>query len=319
MIASFNCLECLIYEFKLMGICLGVDSIYCSQIKGNFYVQFFNIIFTGFLSESMKTASNLAGLFFSLQRYAETSKSENRFLKIFSVIRARKMVLVILLPSLILSTPKIFEYSFTDESSSNYDSPVLFAINSQADIFGVHFVTVIYFAHYIFNDLVMLMANLYIDILLVIQIKSDLQQKIQFKIANLKIDACDSLSNTTKKKLKDDLKKKNAVENKANVMVILNMLLYIFCRLPELLGMFFFYFINNSKYSNSASETCSYKALCYILLDTTEYIYMLSYLVNIIFYYKFNVNFHRGFRKYFGLRDRLKHRTRKQKFPDQKT
>ena len=80
-------------------------------------------------------------------------------------------------------------------------------------------------------------------------------------------------------------------------MIVSSIFLYFFCRLPELVGKVIFYtrtlFVN--------ANECSTAIFCYLLLNTIEYLYMISYIFNIFLYYKFNSNFKVGLRDYLGL------------------
>ena len=99
-------------------------------------------------------------------------------------------------------------------------------------------------------------------------------------------------------KLIEELKKKKNVENKANALIISNVVIYVLCRLPELVGVFFFYFHETILPSDGI---CRVDILCYLVYNTIEYIYIISYLFNILLYYKLNSNFRRGFQNLFGI------------------
>ncbi|CAM6031612.1 unnamed protein product [Sphagnum compactum] len=77
----FNCIECFIYQFQAHGHVHGrllgptaraSDSKWLTSPSTS----------NGYLSETIKTASILTGLLFSIVRYAETSKTENWLMKI---------------------------------------------------------------------------------------------------------------------------------------------------------------------------------------------------------------------------------------------
>ena len=54
--SAFNCIGCLIYQFKLMGICMGPNSIFCSSIRETKFVSWFGTI-NIYLSETIKSSS----------------------------------------------------------------------------------------------------------------------------------------------------------------------------------------------------------------------------------------------------------------------
>ena len=83
--SAFNCIECFIYQFKLMGICMGVNAIYCSSVRESRIYFYFGVVMI-YMSEVMKSCSMLTGLMFSLQRYIEATKTKNERLKMFSAV-----------------------------------------------------------------------------------------------------------------------------------------------------------------------------------------------------------------------------------------
>ena len=111
----------------------------------------------------------------------------------------------------------------------------------------------------------------------------------------------ESMTEAERKKLNDELKKKKKAENKANSLIVWNIGISVFCRLPELIGIFY-YFLNTN--TNSQVFLCYANIFCYLLADTLEYFYMLSYSLSIFVYYRFNSNFQRGFRSFFVLKNK---------------
>ena len=124
------------------------------------------------------------------------------------------------------------------------------------------------FFHLFLNDFTILIFNLLIDVFLIQSVKAELSKKMLNMQKNL------TTSNTTSNHQVDEksaqkLKKKNAsVERKANTLIIINLVIYIVCRLPELLNVFFNY------YSQKIFHFTSKTALVYILANNfTEYCY----------------------------------------------
>ena len=158
--------------------------------------------------------------------------------------------------------------------------------------------TVIYIFYYVLNDLVIIVTNLVIDICLVHFIKTNLRQKLENKFHDKT-----KLNKQDQKKLKEEEKKKTSVERKVNTMIVLNVIIYLFCRLPELAAVFFAYFVRDEfEIEFNIKITCHDNELCEFLSSTAEYFYMLSYIFNIFLYYNINQNFKKGFRNYFGIK-----------------
>ena len=153
-----------------------------------------------------------------------------------------------------------------------------------------------YLSHYILNDFILLFLNLIIEILLVLHIKRDLKIKVTNKLNNTNFD-----SDIEKAKLVEELKKKKSVEVKVNTLVITSLAIYIFGRMPELIGVFYFYF--EAAFIGD-DDKCTRDVFCYLLYNTIEYVYVIFYLFNILIYYKFNSNFKKGLRNLFRLKPR---------------
>ena len=290
--STFNCLECLIYQFKLMSTCIGLHSTFCSSIIYTQFTYYFSIILNGYMSETLKSCSILTGLLFSLQRYVETSKNELRILVAFSKVGMRRITIFVVILGLLISVFKFFDYYdyYGDLADSSQQFPKKFAI-SVYTISNTCFYEILYFFYYIFNDLVLIIINLSIDIMLVVVIKRNLELKVKIKTAHQ-----DTSNKRDEKKLKEEIDNKRKVENKANALIISSFVVYLFCRFPELITSFYYYF--NGFFTNKF--ICTDNSLCYLISDTIEYFYMISYLMNFFFYLKFNLDFQKSFHSFIG-------------------
>ena len=139
------------------------------------------------------------------------------------------------------------------------------------------------------------MINLIIDAKLVRVIRSDLKKKLRFQSAD-------------KIKLQNMLAKKKSIEIKTSVMIVLSVVIYTFCRLPELGAKFFFFFYANDT-NQEFYRTCNTFILCYLLSNSVEYLYMLAYTFNFFINYKFNSSFQAGYHNYFNLKSSRKETT----------
>ena len=201
-----------------------------------------------------------------------------------------------------ISVSILFSINFLHPELDNYDIPSVFYLRVEYSDHQSSFKTYSYFFQYIFNDIVILVLNLFIDVLLVKTIKKELKCKIntQTRIINSKSGPASELE---RKKIKKDEERKVAVERKVNLMIVISVILYIFCRVPEVIGIFVFYYF----YDFSYTRFCISSVFCYLASNVIEYMYMVSYILNIFLYYKFNTFFKRGFRNFFGINDSKKH------------
>ncbi len=145
----------------------------------------------------------------------------------------------------------------------------------------------IYSIHYLLNDFILLLINLLIDIFLVRHIKYDLNKKKEFltKSMNQIEDA------ETKQSCMKNINKINAAEANTNRMIIFTLIVYSFCRMPELIV---YGFLINPTYSDSDSFL-----LGPLLINIIQYLYVVSYSTNLFFYLKFNSQFKEGFLNLF--------------------
>lgn len=90
------------------------------------------------------------------------------------------------------------------------------------------------------------------------------------------------------------------LEEKINRIIVANLMVYTVCRLPELTLMVAIYFFDLR--DTIFEGQCSVLKICYLLSDSIQYLYMISYITNIYFYYRFNSNFEKSLRKLLNLK-----------------
>ena len=138
----------------------------------------------------------------------------------------------------------------------------------------------------------MLILNLLVDILLVRIIKRDLKFKKEI------IDKLNRSSSAKEKSKSEQAKYKTIIEadKNTNKMIVYSFLLYLICRLPELC--LYFYFIFSNRYNAFVMHSFGPVAI-----NVVEYMFVLSYSFNLLFYYKFNKNFRDAFKNFFTLKN----------------
>ena len=280
-----------------MSECIGRNSIFCSSIETSLVTQYFRIYLVGYLGEIMKTCSILNGLVFSLERYVVTSQSKSKLLTKFAKARVRHVGVAILVVGSLTSVEKIFEFHVDRMNLEDYNLPNSMNINIY---FGFSVTHVFYFIHYILNDFVLLIINLAIDIKLagVIRLDLKLKEQVQSRLEHIPSSHVYQLSKDghTNKHV-DMANERKQTEQKINSMIISSLLVYFICRVPEMASSFFTYFF--SSYQSGLRSDCSLLKLCNLFFDSVQYIYMISYILNIVFYYRFNKNFRHGFKHFF--------------------
>ena len=128
--------------------------------------------------------------------------------------------------------------------------------------------TYFHFSRFILNDLIILIINLIVDCFLVSVIKANLRKKAENsnKLKEIEPSTADKMKN------KEDNKKKVSIERKTNAMIIINISVYVVCRLPELLSVFLFFY-----FQRFGLGSCTSSTYCFLIANSIEYLYMLSY------------------------------------------
>ena len=145
--------------------------------------------------------------------------------------------------------------------------------------------------HIIVTDFFIFFLNLIFDLCLVVHIRKELSKKKKL-----------ILKSSSKKGQAKKLKEIKKAHDDTNKMVILSLSLYILSRLPELIFEMHL-FIRYEKTTIYAYEyICLVDGFCYLIKDFTRFLYIITYCLNIILYYKYNRNFRLGFRNFFRLK-----------------
>ena len=286
----FNCFECFLSTFAVLSECLAQYSIFCPSISKLLVVQYFRVFVVGYLGEVLKTCSILTSIGFSFERYYQASRSTNTLFKRLSNMSIRQVCMVVIVFASLTSIAKIYEYRISAGVPSNSDYPSRFHINYTNPFNVWH---LMYFLHYILNDFVLLLLNLFIDFCLILIIKKDLKVKLKNR-KNLGFSKTSSPAQALQEA------KTIEAQKKTDKLIIFSAIVYVLTRLPELLATIFFYFF----LLNYAHEfiKCSTSVFCYFFSNLIEYLYMISYSTNIYFYYKFNRSFEKNFKIFFHLK-----------------
>ena len=281
----FNAIECLISSLTLMNECLGANSIYCSSIEQNYFVQLFKIAVVEYVGEVMKTCSIFMMLAFSIERYIQVSESKRALALKFQQVKASRLTAVVVCLSSALSVCKVFEYSIEFSIANDSELPNM----KLATMIQKPWFNVLYVAHFVINDFILLVVNLAIDLLLVVHIRGNLKKK----------DALTTEVGTSQKDVDRRLKEKQAAERNTNKLLVYQIIMFILCRFPELTFRIHILFIENIKlYSTPFKypEWCQTQYFCYLLANNVQFLYMISYSANVYFLTKFNRPFREGLR-----------------------
>ena len=284
----FNMLECFLSLLEIYGKCVVYNlSIFCPSKTENLQFHFIRVFALNYLIESLKTCSILTGLLFSIDRYFNVVKPERPILKKYLKAKINRITLFVLAFGFSTSFVKLFEdSSFTSISAAQLGINVL----KMFYMYSETWISIVNTIHYVVNDFVLFFFNLVIDLMLVTAIRKNLAPK---KRSILK-------SKETKKKNKTKLDEIQKSHDDTNKMVILSLVLFVMCRLPELAFEVHLLFFIMDPYPRRYSKYCITNNFCLFLKDITQFLYMFSYIMNVILYYKYNKNFRDAIQNQFS-------------------
>ena len=96
-----------------------------------------------------------------------------------------------------------------------------------------------------------------------------------------------------KEKLEKKLYEIAKTERNTNKMIIYSLILYTFCRLPELCLYLYLIIV-------SEASSFIYAAFGPVAINIVEYMYVVSYSFNLLFLFKFNKNVKQTFKSIFS-------------------
>lgn len=283
----FNSLECFFSLLSVYGQCIQYSSVFCPSAHDDALFHFIRVYSINYLMESFKTCSILTSLMFSVERYLSVADSKREIVKKYLKLKIKDFVSIISVFSFVSSIFKCFEDSSVTELYFNKAFVKNFYNYTDA------WITIVRTVHYVINDFVLILFNFVIDLVLVVKIRKELSQKKQ--LTKKMVERFDSSKSTYRKKI-DEIKK---AHDDTNRLIIWALCLFMVCRLPELVFELHFLFLKPSDDMFSYNSICLSDGLCSILKDTTQFLYMFSYCVNIFLYCKFNKKFRQAFNDFF--------------------
>lgn len=292
----FNMIECFLSMFKLMSYCLGTNSPFCSTVMKNLVAQYFKLYFVIYFGEVMKTSSILTSLAFSFERLIVTSGSKMCICNKFQRMNLIVFMVIVLIFSFGISYNKLLEYKIIESKYDDDDDETENIVEAPKpagpDISYEKFWPSYSLVHYILNNLVFILLNLIIDLLLVLQMRKQLKVKaINAKAFHKSSSRKNSL--ILSNKLNEILK----AETELNKMILYMFLIYLICRLPEL---FSFLVLKERLLFKVTSYIYTARYIYSLQTNIVHFFYLVSYLFNIFFYYKFNKFFRQAFKLTFA-------------------
>jgi hypothetical protein len=276
--------------------CLGLGSLFCSSVQNNEEEQSFKVYFIGYFGEIFKTMSIITTLLFSIERYRITTDSKNRLIQKLAQANIYSLTATCFFISFLTCTNKLFEYRLNGWYYSGTEYPDLNMILMFDEPLKNWWFFSIYSFHYFLNDVLFLLINFFVDLFLVKNIRQNLKKKkeiLKKSFESTKANSQHQQSIQARKSYLKKMEKINAAEKNTNRMIIFTLIVYAFCRLPEL----FCYLVLIIQVFPEETIYYTYGPL---MINLIQCMFVLSYSTNFFFYFKFNKTFNEGFKEFFS-------------------
>ena len=279
-----NLLACLLFSFQLVTECIDFTSIYCSSFYFSINGQEFFIYGINFMGTSLKIASSLTTILFSLSRYLIIARKETIFCIRLFKLKPFVMLLVVILLSMILSVIKIFlndRYYYVLHPDYDY---YLYDFQKEFDEMFRKY-NILNIICFVFNDIIIIALIVLIDSLILKKVK-----EVRRNTANL--HRPEALNKT---------------EHHLNMLIIYNGLFSFMLRLPDVFFNSIFAYYNYDKWNVNTFKYCydvqsRENSICLNLIQVANFFYILSFSLDFFLLLKFNVQFRNVFMKLFRIR-----------------
>ena len=294
----FIIIHCILILFKLMNQCVSYGSVFCSSVYTQRVVQNF-FINNEYVTYSIKTCSNISFIAMSFSRYSmitkinSNEKSDNAFKRFLKKNLFKTYLIVVIISSFLLNLNKLFEYQVNDVDFNYYESPI--EIFYYCGIMLIcNTIKIFFYINLIFNNCLCLLSNVCIDVALYVRIKNN-EKKSTFLKAKIYVLAAytnpNSNPNPTVNIKNKPVKIKNAKVKKnrnLTILIILNGLIFVILKLPEVL--FYFFYMNSKIKENYCMEAIN----CAKYFDMIDFFSVLEYFFQFFIIKKFNKTFKAG-------------------------
>lgn len=282
-----NFFYCFINLFHILNACISYSSVFCSSLKQNKNIQYFEIYFVEFLANSIKFLSNILLIGISFERYS-ILKELSLLNKLKNLEEKSKNILYIFLIILafILNVDKIFSshvnaYYFSSDYYDYFGFPEKNLILVETNSIKKPLILKFYYAYFIFyfllNDVLFVIFLFILDCFMLVKFKSNLKAK-----RNILLIMIIQKRNSFKR----NFNKINKSDRKITVIVLLNFSFLFFLRLVEF-GISIYVF----REKIHAHICSSLNKVCNNYLELGKVFYLISCCFSIFFYYFLNRNF----------------------------
>jgi hypothetical protein len=285
--AFFNILSCLIMCVSLLNSCIASNthSLYCSSVYMTQWAQYFKIIVNYYLGYLIRTCSKMSYVSFSFIRFiCVANLKESRGFQVFFRLNIKLYAVCLIVFSALLSLFRLFQYEIITwkYAKGSFDFP----LESVSEVLCVRetnwlnckVIDTFKIVYKSFNDIVLFILNILIDILLVKYYNKQILKKIKMRNAN-----ADNSDLMAKKK-------------KINQMVIVNSVVFLVSHMPEFVITILLYV-----YKRKIERFCRFFFSCDLISHEAEFFnsisIMCTFYILLIFDRNFKESFHHIFKK----------------------
>jgi hypothetical protein len=232
----------------------------------------------------------------SLNRYLLVGKDHSEWLKNIGKANVVIVLIVALISSCLLSYVVVEQENFfnsvREHGNSNYGSNIGYSTRYRDTSYvslvpflknTLPLIIALTIIHDLFSYFSFCILNLIVDVMTVVKLKETLSHKASLGVQS--------------KEKKDEQER---AERRSIIMVVLNSLVNILLRIPELLSIIFFLIITASN-NGSMLGVCSHVKQCSLVTEISDSFFNFTMICNIFFYYFFNKTFKFAFHLIFTL------------------
>jgi len=272
--STINLIICIIFLLRLTIKCIDPISSFCFvSFVNNRLLRHFMLTLAYFVGNSLKTCSNLVHISFVLDRLVLISEKKLDFLKKFSLIDYKLLFLIELVFSFLINSIKIYQFEY-DPITSFSLYPRIFT-----EYFDFKYVYAYFNILCIFiTDFLVIILQLYFDFALIVFVKETIVNKKSL------------ISHGFHQRSKNE-----KLERNTKLMVALSGICLFIFHSPDLCISVFMAFT----YKRNRGSYYDYQNLfSFLLINISEVIYFISYMLDFFIYYFFNNVFRLSFKYY---------------------
>jgi hypothetical protein len=260
------------------------------------------------IASVIKLTANVTYLQMSLNRYLLVGKDHSEWLKKVGQANTVLVLIVAFVTSCLLSYVVVEQtnyfnffgvnangglqyndyYVFPPYSFNSYNTDSYYDLLAENLKHKLPLVITLTAIHDLFSYFLFCILNLLVDVMTVVKLKETLDNKAKLGVTS-----------------KEKKEEQERAERRSIIMVVLNSLVNILLRIPELLSIIFFSIIispNNS----FMLRMCSHLRECSVVTQISDSFFNLTMIFNILFYYFFNKTFKFAFHLIFTLNSKAK-------------